>query len=278
MPCHGSSSSCFMPSEMRWVSWLILMILHLHRLADVEHLGRVVDAPPRDVGDVQQAVDAAEVDERAVVGDVLDHAVDDLALFEVLHQLLALLGAASPPARCGATPRCCRGGDPSSGSGTAAASFISGVTSRIGRMSTWLRGRNATAPSRSTVKPPLTWLKMTPSTFSFAVERLLELAPALLAARLVARQHRLAERVLDALEIDLDGVADLELGRPARAGEFASAATRPSVFRPTSMTAMSFSMPTTVPLTTEPSCRLPWSKDSSSIVAKSSREGAWRRR
>ena len=67
--------------------------LDLHRLADVEHLGRVIDAPPGDVGDVQQAVDAAEVHERAVVGDVLDHAVDDLALFEVLHQLLALLGA-----------------------------------------------------------------------------------------------------------------------------------------------------------------------------------------
>ena len=67
--------------------------LDLHRLADVEHFGRVIDAPPGDVGDVQQAVDAAEVDERAVVGDVLDHAVDDLTLFEVLHQLLALLGA-----------------------------------------------------------------------------------------------------------------------------------------------------------------------------------------
>ena len=67
--------------------------LDLHLLADVEHLGRVIDAPPGDVGDMQQAVDAAEVDERAVVGDVLDHAVDDLTLFEILHQLLALLGA-----------------------------------------------------------------------------------------------------------------------------------------------------------------------------------------
>ena len=44
--------------------------------------------------------------------------------------------------------------------------FISGPTSRIGRMSTCERGRNATAPSRSTVKPPLTWLKITPVTFS----------------------------------------------------------------------------------------------------------------
>src|SRR6202040_48157 len=67
--------------------------LDLHLLADVEHLGGVIDAPPGDVGDVQQAVDAAEIDEGAVIGDVLDHAVDDLALFEVLHQLLALLGA-----------------------------------------------------------------------------------------------------------------------------------------------------------------------------------------
>ena len=53
------------------------------------------------------------------------------------------------------------------------------------------------------------------------LEGLLELAPALLAARLVAREHGFAERVLDALEIDLDGVADLEVRLPARSGEFA---------------------------------------------------------
>src|SRR6185436_8262500 len=44
-------------------------------------------------GDMQQAVDAAEVHEGAIIGDVLHHAVDDLTLFEILHQLLALLGA-----------------------------------------------------------------------------------------------------------------------------------------------------------------------------------------
>jgi hypothetical protein len=42
---------------------------------------------------MQQAVDAAEIDEGAVVGDVLDHAVDDLAFGQVLHHLGALLGA-----------------------------------------------------------------------------------------------------------------------------------------------------------------------------------------
>jgi hypothetical protein len=40
----------------------------------------VLDAIPRHVGDVQQAVDAAEVDERAEVGDVLDDALADLPM------------------------------------------------------------------------------------------------------------------------------------------------------------------------------------------------------
>ncbi len=47
---------------------------------------------PRHVGDVEQAVDAAEVDERAVVGDVLDHAAEDLALGERVERVLLLLG------------------------------------------------------------------------------------------------------------------------------------------------------------------------------------------
>ena len=48
--------------------------LHLDRLADLQRFGRMVDAPPGDVGDMQQAVDAAQIDEGAVIGDVLDHA------------------------------------------------------------------------------------------------------------------------------------------------------------------------------------------------------------
>ena len=42
------------------------------------------------------------------------------------------------------------------------------------------------------------------------LEHHFEADPALLAARLLARQHRLAERVLDALQIDLDLVAGVE--------------------------------------------------------------------
>ncbi len=52
------------------------------------------------------------------------------------------------------------------------------------------------------------------------LERLLELDPALLAARLVARHDGFAERVLDPLEIDLDLVADARGGIAAVIGEF----------------------------------------------------------
>src|SRR3546814_8750701 len=53
----------------------------------------MVDALPGDVGDVQQAVHAAEIDEGAVVGDVLHHASQHLAFLQVGHQLGTLLGA-----------------------------------------------------------------------------------------------------------------------------------------------------------------------------------------
>ena len=52
-------------------------------------------AAPRHVGEVQEAVDAAEIDEGAEVGDVLDDAFAHLARLELAHeallQLLALL-------------------------------------------------------------------------------------------------------------------------------------------------------------------------------------------
>ena len=64
--------------------------LDLELLADLHELGRMRDAAPRHVGDVEQAVDAAEIDERTEVGDVLDDALPDLILLQLLHELLAL--------------------------------------------------------------------------------------------------------------------------------------------------------------------------------------------
>ena len=63
----------------------------LDLVVDLDHVARVVDPAPAHVGDVQQAVDAAEVDERAEVGDVLDDALADLARGDLLEQLLLLL-------------------------------------------------------------------------------------------------------------------------------------------------------------------------------------------
>src|SRR5262245_18419202 len=48
------------------------------------------DAAPRHVGDVQEAVDAAQIDERAVVGDVLDDALEHLAFGERAERVLLL--------------------------------------------------------------------------------------------------------------------------------------------------------------------------------------------
>src|SRR6266481_5080723 len=61
---------------------------HPQLVADVEHLARVPDAAPAHVGDVQEPVDAAQVDERAVVGGGLDVAGEDGALLELLEGVL----------------------------------------------------------------------------------------------------------------------------------------------------------------------------------------------
>ncbi len=142
--------------------------LHLDLLADGEGFRRMVDALPGDVGDVQQAVDAAQIHERAVVGDVLDDAVEHLASDSApIRRVRSSARVSSMTARRDTTmlPRrrsilrmanCWPG--PSAG-----------PTSRTGRTSTWLPGRKATAPDRSTVKPPFTRPKIVPMTRSWSV-------------------------------------------------------------------------------------------------------------
>jgi hypothetical protein len=50
-----------------------------NRVADLEKFARVIEAGPRHVGDVEQAVDAIEVDKRTEVGEVFDRSVDFVA-------------------------------------------------------------------------------------------------------------------------------------------------------------------------------------------------------
>src|SRR5262245_31949177 len=189
--------------------------LHLHRVADIHDLARMIDAPPRHVGDVKQAVDAAEVDEGAVIGDVLDHAVDDLALFETSHDLAALLGAGLFQ------------------HGTARDDDIAAAAVHLEDLE-GLRHvhERADVADRANVhlasgeeghgaveidgEPAFDAVEDHALDALARLVLLFEPGPALLAAGLLARQHRLAGRVLDPLEIDIDFVADREVGRPAR--------------------------------------------------------------
>ena len=61
-------------------------------LTNVHNLGRMLDALPGHIGDVQQTVDATEIDERAVIGEVLDDALDRVAFLQLFQQLLTLSG------------------------------------------------------------------------------------------------------------------------------------------------------------------------------------------
>ncbi len=64
----------------------------IHGLADVKKLGRMVDAAPRHVGDVEESIHALEIDEGTEIGDVLDRAGDFVADFDTGEESLTQLG------------------------------------------------------------------------------------------------------------------------------------------------------------------------------------------
>ena len=110
---------------------------------------------------MQQAVDAAEVDERTVVGDVLDDAAHRGAFLQRGEQPLALRarGSSSTARRDTTTLLRLR-------SSLMTLNSISlpsyGVVSFTGRRSTSDPGRNARMPLAITVSPPFTLPVMTP--------------------------------------------------------------------------------------------------------------------
>ena len=194
--------------------------LHLDRVADVDDLARMIDAPPGHVGDVQQAVDAAQIDERAVVGDVLDEAVDDLAFGQLGDDLGALLGAR------GFQDLAARYDDIA-----ATAVHLQDLEGlrRVHERAHVAHGPHVDLAARQERhgavevdgEAALDLVEDDAFDLFLVVELLLEADPAFLAPRLVARQHGFAERVLRALDVDLDGVADLELALLAGQAEFA---------------------------------------------------------
>src|SRR5271166_529819 len=68
--------------------------LHLNLVAHLHEVARMGQASPGHIGDVQQAVNAAEINERAVVGQVLHRAGNNAVFLQMLarrHDVAALL-------------------------------------------------------------------------------------------------------------------------------------------------------------------------------------------
>ena len=227
----------------------------------------MIDAPPGDVGDVQQAVDAAQIDEGAVIGDVLDHAGEDLPFLQRGDQLRARLGAAllehgaarddDVAARAVHLEDLERLRRAQERRDVAHRADIDLAARQERDGAVEIDGEAALDPAEDRAGDALVRLEI-----------LLELGPGFLAPRLLARDLRLAVLVLHALEIDLDDVAGLDLGRLARRRRIPSSGTRPSDLRPTSISTASFSTAITVPLMTVPSSPAVAPSNSSSSAAK----------
>src|SRR5207302_2044470 len=192
--------------------------LNLDVLPDIQSLGGVIDATPRDVGDMQQSVDAAEIDKSAVIGDVLDDAVEDLALLEAGDELGALLGTAFLE-------------DGAARHDDVAARAVhledlEGLRRSEQRSDIAHRpdvdlaaGQKRDGAVEVDGKPALHAAKNGPGDAVVRLKALLELGPGLLAPRLLARQLGLPVFVLHPFEIHLDGVADIDLELGASGGE-----------------------------------------------------------
>lgn len=183
--------------------------LNLDLLADVQDFRRMVHTAPCHVGDVQQAVDAAEVNERTVIGDVLDDAVNNLAFFEVLNDFRTLLGTGF------FQNRTARNHDVAAAlvhledfEGLRIVHQRGHVADRANiDLRTRQEGDRTVEVDREAA---LDLVEDHAFDALASFELGFELDPAFFAASLLARQNGFAERVFDALDINFDFVADLQ--------------------------------------------------------------------
>ena len=193
--------------------------LHLHLLADLQRLARMVDAPPGDVRHVQQPIDAAQIHERAVIGDVLHHAVEHHAFLQALDQLAALLGPRflqhGPAADDDVAPRPVhlqnleRLRRPHQRPHVPNRADIDLAARQKRHRPAKINGEPALDPAIDRAVHPL-----------LRLERPLEVGPRLLAPGLLAAQHDAAVAVLVALNEQFDVVARLDLRRLSGSAEF----------------------------------------------------------
>ncbi len=193
--------------------------LHGDLLADIEHFGRMRHAPPGDVGDVQETIDAAEIDEGAVVGDVLDRAFEHLAFGERGDQFGPLLGALL--FEHGAA------GDDDVAAAAIHFQDLEGLRHVHQRADIahgtdvdLAAGKERDGAVEIDGEAALDAAEDHAGDAAAVLECLLEPGPGLLAPRLVAAEHGFTQSILDPLDIDLDLVADLDVQRHAGRGEF----------------------------------------------------------
>src|SRR6266581_6203368 len=68
--------------------------LDLDAIANLEHLCRILHSSPGHIGYVQQTIDTAKINERAVVSKVLDLTFDNNVFFNLLQRLSLAIGIA----------------------------------------------------------------------------------------------------------------------------------------------------------------------------------------
>ncbi len=90
MLSQGLFCFCFRTESDLLLFAIDLQNLDFDLLVDGDHFRGMADAFPAHVGDVQQTVDTAQVDERTEVGDVLDDTVSQLANFQFAQQVFAI--------------------------------------------------------------------------------------------------------------------------------------------------------------------------------------------
>ena len=193
--------------------------LHRDLLANRKHLCRMADASPGYIGDMQQTVYAAEIDERTVIGDVFHRALDDLFFLKARHERGPLFG---PPLLEHSPP-----GDDDIAAAPIHLQDLEQLRLVHQRADVAHRSHIHLAAGkerdRAVEIDREAALHATENDTRHArliVECLLDADPAFLAPRLVAGEYGFAERVLDTLDIHLYFVARFDVGQLARHRKF----------------------------------------------------------
>jgi len=88
---HGSAPSELLQAQRNARALAIeFQDPHVDLIADLDDFGRMLDALPGHVGDMQQTVDAAQIDESTVIREILHRAAHHRAFLQVIHQRAAL--------------------------------------------------------------------------------------------------------------------------------------------------------------------------------------------